>query len=217
MRRAGRGWMGQIVTTGRGDFGVVTAGPGRGRPVVLMHGFPNDVTTFADLQGALAEAGRRSVSVALRGYAPSPLEGPYDLQSQASHLLAVVEAVTGGEDTADVVGHDYGGQVTYAALEREPGRFGRALTLAAPHPNAVLRNAHRYPRQLWMSRYIVGFQIPRLTEWRVRRADFRLVDTLWSRWAAPGWTPPAEHLRHVKAALATCASSSTSRCAPASR
>lgn len=192
----------QQIRTSRGSFGAVSAGPATGRPVVLLHGFPDDLTTFAGLQAALAADGRRSFAVALRGYAPAPLQGPYDLQSLASDLIAVVETVTGHLGSADVVGHDYGGQVAYAALQRAPELFGAAVTLAAPHPNAVLRNARRQPRQLWMSRYIVGFQVPRLAEWRVRRAGFQLVDQLWSRWAAPGWTPPAEHLRHVKTTLA---------------
>src|SRR3712207_7153421 len=61
----------------------------------------------------------------------------------------------------------------------------------------VQRNARRSPRQLWASRYIVFFQLGTYADRRVARNDFAYVDALWRRWA-PGFTPPAGHLAHVK-------------------
>ena len=66
------------------------------------------------------------------------------------------------------------------------------MTLAAgPHPTPMLANVKRSPAQMWRSRYIALFQIPRHAEWLVRRDDYAYLDTLWRRWS-PDFTPPPE-------------------------
>lgn len=187
------------IDTPRGRFGAHTAGPEGAPLVVCLHGFPDDASTFASLQAALAEAGRRSVAPYLRGYRPSPVAPSYAIGDLVADLVAVLDAVS---PTAPVgfVGHDYGAQVGYAALTRHPERFSAAVTLAGPHPTAVLDNARRHPRQWWMSRYIAFFQLPGIAERRVSRDGFAAVERLWRRWS-PGFEPPPEHLRRVKATI----------------
>ena len=185
--------------TSRGTFGVRSAGPPDGVPVLLLHGFPDVAETFTGLQAALAAVGRRSVALTLRGYAPSPLVGPYGLADVAADVAGVVEAL--GSGPVDLVGHDFGGQVAWAVLQRSPGLVRRAVVLAAPHPASIAANARRSPAQWWRSRYIVGFQVPGLAEWRVRRHDFRYVERLWQRWSGPGWQARPDHLRRVREVL----------------
>ena len=187
------------VSTRRGAFGVRLHGDD-GPLVVCLHGFPDDASTYDGLAGALVEAGHRVGAVNLRGYAPSPLDGALGLDDLVEDLLAVVDALS-PEAPVLFVGHDYGAQLAYPALARAPQRFAAAVLLAGAHPGFVQRNARRSPRQLWMSRYIVFFQLGTSADRRVARDDFAYVEALWRRWAR-GWTVPAQHLAHVKRTLA---------------
>jgi len=56
------------VAAGVLDVGYVEAGPGDGPAVVLLHGWPYDVHSFAEVTPALAVAGCRVVVPFVRGY-----------------------------------------------------------------------------------------------------------------------------------------------------
>lgn len=187
------------VETERGVFGVRSLGDAG--PVVLgLHGFPDDATTFDELAQPLAAAGYRVSSLYLRGYAPSPLDGSLGLDSLVEDLHAVINELS---PTAPVyfLGHDYGAQIGYPAMADAPHRFAGAVLFAGAHPALVERNARRSLRQLWMSRYILFFQLGSLAERRVARRDFAYVDRLWRSWS-PGYRMPDDRRAHVKRTLA---------------
>lgn len=189
----------EMVDTARGSFGIRRTGD-RSAPLVLcVHGFPDDASTFDDLADRLTVGGYQVAAVYLRGYHPSPLEGSLALDGLVEDLLAVTDALAPGGPAA-YVGHDYGAQLGYAILSRHPSRFRAAVLLAGAHPASVARNTRRLPRQLWMSRYIVFFQLGALADRAVARNDFAAVERLWRRWA-PGFDPPPDHLAHVKQTL----------------
>lgn len=187
------------LETARGRFGVRTAGDSAGALVLCGHGFPDDASTFDALAAGLAAGGRRVVAPYLRGYDPSPLDGSLAFADLVEDLGAVLDALD-PVGPVGYVGHDYGAQLGYAALTRWPERFSAAVLLAGVHPAMINRNARRFPRQLWLSRYILLFQLGRIADRAVARGDFAYVDRLWRRWA-PGFPPPAEHLREVKDTL----------------
>ncbi|MFY1594800.1 alpha/beta fold hydrolase [Micromonospora sp. WMMD737] len=187
------------LETPRGAFGVRRFGHD-GPQVVCLHGFPDDASTYDALAGSLASAGYRVTAVNLRGYAPSTLEGPLDLDVLAADLLAVIDKLS-PDRPVHFVGHDFGAQLAYPALARAPRRIASAVLFAGAHPAYARRNARRSPRQLWASRYIVFFQFATYADRRVARDDFAYIDRLWRRWAR-GFTPSAAHLAHVKRTLA---------------
>ena len=192
--------MTKSVATPRGTFGVRVRGE-RGPWVVCLHGFPDDASTWDRLAADLTGHGLRVAAPHLRGYAPSPLHGELDTDSLVADLHAVVEALS-PDAPVTLVGHDYGAQLAYAALADRPDRFSAAVLISGAHPAYVLRGARRHPRQLWLSRYIVFFQLGALADRAVSRRDFAYIDRLWRRWSAPGFTPSPEHLAHVKRTLA---------------
>src|SRR4051794_23769697 len=53
------------------EVAYVEAGPAGGPAVVLLHGWPYDVHTYADVAPLLASAGYRVVVPYLRGYGPT--------------------------------------------------------------------------------------------------------------------------------------------------
>lgn len=187
------------IETPRGRFFARAQGPADGDLVLLLHGFPDDASTFDGLGERLARAGLRAVAPYLRGYHPSPLDGALDLASLADDLPAVAAALS-PDRPVRFVGHDYGAQIGYCALAQRPERFAAAVTLAGAHPAIIGRNIRRLPKQWWMSRYIVFFQLGRAADLWVARNDFAYVDRLWRRWS-PGFAAPAEHIARVKETL----------------
>lgn len=190
-----------MVETPRGSFGLrlhgeVAATAGL---VFCVHGFPDDASTFDSLADNMVGAGYQVAAMNMRGYAPSPLEGPLGLEDLVADILAVIEALS-PDAPVHLVGHDYGAQLAYPAMSRHPRRFRRAVLMSGAHPAFVQRNARRALRQLWMSRYIVFFQLGRTADRRVMANNFAYIDRLWRLWS-PGTDLPAPHRAHVKDTL----------------
>jgi pimeloyl-ACP methyl ester carboxylesterase len=159
------------------------------RRVLVLHGFPDHPPTAQPFFGELVARGCHVLAPWLRGYAPSPRHGPYDLASLTGDVLALIDAWSPAAPV-DVIGHDWGAVLTYLACMRAPTRIRRAVTLAVPHPRTFL---HRMwdPRQLLASTYQVAFQLPG-SAWLAARGNFKLVDWLWRRWSPSYALPDSE-------------------------
>jgi pimeloyl-ACP methyl ester carboxylesterase len=173
------------VTTG--SFQALVAGPEDGEMVLVLHGFPDAPPTFAMLIDELASRGYRVVAPWMRGYAPSVVDGPYDVETLAGDVLALADALAPDGEPIHLVGHDWGAAVTYTACALAPARFGTAVTMAVPHPLAFLRAA-RTSSQALRSWYMAFFQVPGAERLAAAR-DFALIDRLWRRWS-PGYALP---------------------------
>lgn len=173
------------LETERGSFQALADGPVGGPPVLLLHGFPDTPITMTPLVELLAAAGFRVTAPWLRGYAPSTLDGPYDLDTLAADVVALADRVAPGRRVA-LIGHDWGALVTYNVCAVAAERVSRAVTLAVPHPLAFLAGAD--PHQLRRSWYIGFFQLPG-AERVAAASDFALVDRLWRTWS-PGYRLP---------------------------
>jgi len=172
-----------------GSFQALAAGPSDGPLVLVLHGFPDAPPTFATLLGELGARGYRAVAPWGRGYAPSVLEGPYDVETLAGDVLAICDTLAPGGDHVHLLGHDWGAAITYTACALAPARFGASVALAVPHPLAFLRAATR-SAQVLRSWYMFFFQVPGAERIAAAR-DFALIDRLWKTWS-PGFAlPPA--------------------------
>jgi pimeloyl-ACP methyl ester carboxylesterase len=169
---------------------------GSGRPVLFLHGFPDHPPTAEPFLDELIRRGHRVLAPWLRGYRPSPIEGPYDLDTPVADALALIDRWAPGQ-RVDVVGHDWGAAVTYALCQAAPARIARAVTMALPHPLTFLRQL-RTGAQARRSWYIALFQLP--GSGRVVAArDLALIDLLWRHWS-PNYTLDAER----RSGLHTC-------------
>lgn len=167
-----------------GRFHALVGGGPDAPPLVFLHGFPDHPPTAAPFLRELART-RRVIAPWLRGYAPSPRTGPYDLDTLAGDVLAlvdqVIDRVAPARGQVDLVGHDWGAVITYAVCAHAPARVRRAVTLAVPHPRTFLR-ALRDPAQLRRSWYMGVFQLPG-AGYLARVADLALIDRLWRAWS----------------------------------
>ena len=168
-------WVGRI---GGGDFCALSAGaPGKRTPLLWLHGFPDVPWTARGFLEHLA-VDRSVVAPFLRGYAPSPLHGPYDAETIARDVIEMIDSIGG---PVDLVGHDWGAVITYTVCARAPDRVRRTVTLACPHPRTFMRMLQD-PAQLRRSWYTAFLQLPFAA--RIARArDFALIDRFWRTWS----------------------------------
>jgi pimeloyl-ACP methyl ester carboxylesterase len=179
----------------RGGFHSIELGPRDAPPLLWLHGFPDHPPTAAQFLRQLATS-RRVIAPWLRGYAPSPLDGPFDLETLARDVIAMIDAIGG---PVDLAGHDWGAAITYAVCALAPDRVRRAITLALPHPLTFLKEL-RAPAQLRKSWYMALFQLPGAERF-VRAQDFALIDHLWSIWS-PKFVLDSDRRTELHACLA---------------
>src|SRR5687767_14100115 len=113
---------------------------GKGRPVVMMHGWPLSSATFDDLSMALADAGLRAISYDRRGFGRSqqPWNG-YDYDTLSDDLAAVLEQ-TGARD-ATLLGFSMGGGEVARYMSRHRGANVKQAILVASIVPYMLKTA----------------------------------------------------------------------------
>lgn len=126
-------------------FDAWVEGPEAGEIVLLLHGFPQSRHTWREQVPALAAAGYRAIAPDQRGYSPGARPDPKNLDDYSySNLvrdgLNIVEACGGGEKRFHLVGHDWGGQVSWGLGAWFGAQRLASLTiLSRPHPSAFAR------------------------------------------------------------------------------
>lgn len=137
------------------------------------------------------------VAPALRGYPPSeiPPDNQYFLSNLAEDLLGLIESL--GFERADVVGHDWGAPIAYAAANEKPERLGRVVGMAVPPIPVFARNLLRYPSQLVRSSYMLSFQVSWISHWWVSRNNFEQIEHFYQEWS-PGLDDAEDHVKAVK-------------------
>ncbi len=152
------------VRRGRLRFDVRDDGPIDGEPVVLLHGFPQDGSSWNRVAARLHGAGLRTLAPDLRGYsagARPPQRAAYRMEWLVEDLRALLDAA--GLDRAHVVGHDWGGALGWAAASAMPERLASLTVASTPHPAAMVRSLWRSDQAL-RSSYMLAFQAPGLPE-----------------------------------------------------
>jgi pimeloyl-ACP methyl ester carboxylesterase len=168
---------------------------GEGPLVLLLHGFPQFWWAWRHQLTGLATAGLRVVAPDLRGYGGSdkPPRG-YDLPTAAADAAAVIRAL--GEQDAVVVGSDWGGLVGWTMAALHPRSVRRLVVLSAAHPRR-LRASVIDARQRRALAHALHYQLPRLPERRLTRADDDPVADLMRRWAGPTWVSTTDFAEAV--------------------
>jgi pimeloyl-ACP methyl ester carboxylesterase len=151
--------MPEITTSGGLVFTARTSGPDWGRPVVLLHGFPQTSRCWAVQLDALAAAGHRAVAFDQRGYSPGARPADVAAYKPAALVADVLDvADTCGFERFDLVGHDFGGMVAWMVAGHHPGRV-RTLTVAStPHPAAFKASYQASSDQNERSGYMRSFR-----------------------------------------------------------
>jgi pimeloyl-ACP methyl ester carboxylesterase len=176
------------------EFGYLEAG--EGPLALLLHGFPDNAWTYSHQIDALADAGYRAIAPFMRGYAPTqiPPDGRYDAEALGADVADLVPAL--GEQSAYVIGNDWGGLTAYAAMAFHTEVVRRAVIINIGHPATLLPTLLN-PRQVHHIFHFWFFQLEDFAPPAVRHDDFAFLDYLWDYWSAEGHEY-ADHLERVK-------------------
>jgi pimeloyl-ACP methyl ester carboxylesterase len=149
---------------GRVDVGGVVTEyevTGQGRPVVLLHGWPDSARLWRHQVPALATAGFQVVVPDLRGFGrsgkPEAVEA-YSLAAVAADVQAILAEETISK--AHLVGHDWGAALAWQLALRAPGSVDHLVALSVGHPV----DFRRTPQQREKSWYMLLFQFPGIGE-----------------------------------------------------
>lgn len=177
----------------------VSSGEANAPLVLCLHGFPDIPRTWVTLGEDLCNAGYRVVSPWLPGYAPSSVEGPFDVPTLAGRILALADELCPSEPIR-IVGHDWGAIISQFASALSPARVRAAANLAVPHLLAFEANLQKHPRQLGRSAYMALFQAPVVSDFVVRWRSFRFIRRLWRTWS-PGFDPGSDYFEELELCL----------------
>ncbi|HBX37194.1 MAG TPA: alpha/beta hydrolase [Pseudohongiella sp.] len=131
---------------------------GEGPLVVMIHGFPDFWYSWRHQMEGLQDD-YQVVAIDQRGYnlsdSPDGDEN-YDMRLLTSDVAAVIRSF--GEDSATIVGHDWGGMVAWNFAFAYPQMVDRLVVMNLPHPNGMLRELTINEEQRANSDYAQRFQ-----------------------------------------------------------
>jgi pimeloyl-ACP methyl ester carboxylesterase len=143
---------------------------GQGRPVLLLHGFPDTGRLWRHQVPALVEAGFEVIVPDLRGFGrsdkPEPVEA-YALPLLAGDVLAVLAEV--GAPRAHVVGHDFGAALAWGLGSLAPASVDHLAVLSVGFPSTFLRTLEQRQKS-W---YMLLFQFVGIAERWLRDDDWQ--------------------------------------------
>jgi pimeloyl-ACP methyl ester carboxylesterase len=160
----------QRYRNGSLTFDVSDSGPEDGEVVALLHGYPENRTSWDLVTPLLTAAGYRVIAPDQRGYSPGAR--PRSRRDYRTNLLAgdiAALADAAGAKKVHVVGHDWGGAVAWAFASLHADRCHTVTSLCTPHPRAMISSMVR-STQLLKSWYMVMFQLPMVPEMTLRGA-----------------------------------------------
>jgi pimeloyl-ACP methyl ester carboxylesterase len=145
----------QQVDVGDLTFDVRVDGPEDGRPVLLLHGFPETSLSWASVIPLLTEAGLRTYAPDQLGYSPGARPDEVAAYSTPSLAQVTADLMTALDvPRADVVGHDWGANVAWALAGWHPDRVRSLTAVSVPHPGAYTLAYRADPEQKERSAYI---------------------------------------------------------------
>lgn len=172
---------------------------GAGRPVLLLHGFPEAARAWDRQLVALAPHAR-PVALDMRGYGRSdkPTEtAAYALDLLVSDVLAVMDAMA--SEPVVLVGHDWGGVVAWAVAAARPERLAHLLIVNAPHPALLARRVADDPAQAAASSYIAALSDPGAERQLIESGLGGFWDRVFGDAAARGALGPTDRAQAISA------------------
>jgi pimeloyl-ACP methyl ester carboxylesterase len=139
-------------------FDTSVAGPETAPLVLMLHGFCVSRYFWDNQIPAVAAAGCFDVAPNQRGYAagapPDPAEfDNYRIDRLIGDALDIVKAVGHGDRRFHLVGHDWGGSLSWIIADRWPERIASLTMLSRPHPASFARAMKTDPEQPHRSRH----------------------------------------------------------------
>jgi pimeloyl-ACP methyl ester carboxylesterase len=176
---------------------VALAGREDAPAVILLHGFPESHRTWRGVV-PLLEDEFRLVMPDQRGFAASdrPLEvEEYHADKLIDDIFALAEAL--GIERFALVGHDWGGAISWPAALRGDPRLERLAIINAPHPVIFQKSLIEDADQRAASQYISAFR-SKMFEKGVESMGYEaLFEKSFSKHVDLGLIPPEERAQYI--------------------
>ena len=177
------------IDAGMLDVGYVDAGPADGPAVLLLHGWPYDIHSFAEVAPILAAHGHRVIVPHLRGYGTTRFQSDATLRNGEQAALAV-DAIalmdTLAIDRAIVAGFDWGARTADIVAALWPDRCRGLVSVSGYLIGSQAAGSLPLPPEAelqWWYQYYFATERGRAGYERNRREFARLI---W-RTASPQW------------------------------
>ena len=157
----------QLLSVNGIQLSLYSAGPATGRPVWLLHGFPECWHSWRQQIAPLTAAGYRVLIPEMRGYGQSSAPrdpAAYDVLTICADIQAAMDQL--GQQQVCVVGHDWGAPIAWHLALLEPERINALVTMSVPFAGRSRRPVIEVMRELYAERfnYILYFQQPGVAE-----------------------------------------------------
>ncbi len=157
------------------------------KPVLLLHGWPDDATTWNAVSPRLAAAGLRTLAPMLRGFGGTRFRSASAPRTGNAAMLAIdaiglMDAL--GIERFSVAGHDWGAAIGTALAVGWPERVERLALLSSPTrlgglPTPSFAQAQR--------QWYHWFQATRRGEQAIREDPRGFAHLMWVNWSPQGW------------------------------
>ena len=178
------------VEAGLLNVGYAEAGPGDGRPVVLLHGWPYDIHSYVEVAPLLAAAGYRVVVPYLRGFGTTRFRSDDTVRNgeQAALALDVIALLDAlGIERAVLAGFDWGARTAAIVAALWPQRCTGLVSVSGyliGSQEAGKRPLPPAAELQWWYQYYFATERGRIGYDTYRRDFAKLI---W-RTASPKWT-----------------------------
>jgi pimeloyl-ACP methyl ester carboxylesterase len=183
----------QHLATDLLDIAFESGGPKDGPFLLLLHGWPDDATTWRRVTPRLEAAGFQWAAPWLRGFGKTTFKDPAVFRDGSAEALAqdaldFVGAL--GVDRFGIVGHDWGARVAYTLAAAVPERLDGIAALSLGYaPNGAFKVPPFEQSRAWWYQWFMAADLGRD---KVAEDPVGFVRLLWDTWAPPDWYEPGE-------------------------
>ncbi len=140
---------------------------GEGPLVLFLHGWPESWYSWRHQLQALASAGYRVIAPDMPGYGSSGQlaeKGDYHILNLAKYVVGILDTLE--QESAILVGHDWGAAVAWSTVQLYPQRFSQLINMSVP----IRAHARKPPMEIFKERfgdhffYQLYFQKPGVAE-----------------------------------------------------
>jgi pimeloyl-ACP methyl ester carboxylesterase len=169
------------------DIAYEDTGPADGRVVLLLHGWPDDATTWAQVAAFLNDAGLRTIVPYHRGFGPTRFHDRHarrcgNTAILAMDAIALMDAL--GIARFAVGGHDWGSNIAEALAVGWPERVDRMAMLSTPSRLGGLETPPFWHAQL---QWYHWFMATERGAQKVREDRKGFARVMWENWSPEGW------------------------------
>jgi pimeloyl-ACP methyl ester carboxylesterase len=143
---------------------------GSGKPLLLLHGFPDCLTVWRKMIPGLMAAGYRVIAFDQRGCGETDVpagKNSYRITEIVDDIPGLLDALGITEPVA-VIGHDWGAAIAWAFALTYPQRVSTIVAVSVGHLQSYGRAG--IEQKLFKGLYVLWFQFTGVAEWYLLKA-----------------------------------------------